>query len=222
MFYKLLYPRPTYLVTCAFNGKSNINTIDWMTPVSVKPPALAIAVGNQTQTLDLISRSKEFVLAVPPDSMKEVVLGCAKTSGKFIDKFEEFGIQTAKAQNVEAPLVAGAISQLECKVLQMMNSGDHTIILGEVVETHFPEEDRNSASPLFNKGNKTYFGFQKEWIELAKKEEKAEERKEEKKDDRKEEKKDEKKEEKKPDEKKEKDEKKADEKKDEKKSEEKK
>lgn len=226
MFHKLMYPRQTYLVTAFFNDKANVSSVDWAAPVSIKPPMLAISVSSRGLTADLITRSKEFVIAIPPEGMKEAVLNCAKTSGKFIDKFDEFGIKAEKAEVVSSPLLSDAMGQIECKVSNIVDCGDHTLFVGEVVEIHLPDEEKSDMAPLFNLGSKRYFGFRKEWLEVSKKEEKSEEKKDEKKaEDKKEEKKaEEKKEDKKAEEKREekKDEKKADEKKAEEKKEEKK
>lgn len=221
LFYRLLYPRMACLVTSSYEGKENVNAVDWAMPASAKPPAVAIAVNKRGLTSDLISASKEFVLAIPPESMKDIVANCAKTSGRFIDKIPEFGIRTEKAEIVKSPLIANAIAQMECQVLQIIDAGDHEVIIGEVVSVHLGADEEKSPPPiLFNKGNKGYFGFQKEWAEgKAAKDEERKEEKNGKAGEKGEEKKtEEKKGEKRPDEKK--DEKKADEKKnDDKKSE---
>jgi flavin reductase (DIM6/NTAB) family NADH-FMN oxidoreductase RutF len=175
LFYRLLYPRLTCLVTSSHEEKSNVNAVDWAMPVSAKPPIVAIAVNKRGLTADLISESKEFVLAVPPESMKDAVANCAKTSGKFIDKFSEFEIRTEKGKFVGAPLLADAISQMECKVIQILDCGDHDLVVGEVVEIHFPDDEKNSPSPLFNRGSKGYFGLPHELLEM--KPQKDEERK---------------------------------------------
>ncbi|GEM_PF-712874 len=218
-FYRLLYPRQTCMVTSSHEGKSNVNVVDWVMPVSIKPPMVAISINKNGLTYDLISESKEFALAILPESMRDTVASCAKSSGKFIDKFEEFSIATMKAQIIKAPLIHGALGQMECRVMQMFDAGEHSVIVGEVVEIHFPDDEKSTQAPLFNRGRGGYFGFQKEWLEMKvpREEERngkpEEEKKADRKEDKSEEKKAEKKDENKTDEKAEKkDEKKTDEK----------
>lgn len=182
LFYRMLYPRQTLLVTSHYDGKSNVNAVDWAMPVSIKPPMVAISINKRGLTADLISASKEFVVAIPPESMKDIVANCAKTSGKLIDKLQEFNIPVSKAKQTDAPLIAGAVSQMECKLVQMFDAGEHEIVVGEVVETYFHDDEKTAPAPVFNKGKGGYFGFQKEWLD-AKPPEKADDKKEEKKPD---------------------------------------
>lgn len=162
MFNDVLYPRQTVLVTGASTEKSNLTAVDWSMPVSEKPPMLAISLHSGSLTLDLISASMEFVVAIPTEKMKEAVILCGTTSGKYIDKFEEAKLTAVKAKRVSAPLVLEAAANLECKVLSYNSAGDHTIILGEVVEAHLPKDEKIEEPLLFNKGGKKLFGLKLE------------------------------------------------------------
>jgi flavin reductase (DIM6/NTAB) family NADH-FMN oxidoreductase RutF len=136
MFHELFYPRQSVLVTASSSEKTNITTVEWITPVSEKPPMVALSLHNASLTLELISTSMEFVVAIPSEKLKDAVLLCGTTSGKYIDKFEETKLTQARAKRVSAPLVHEAIANLECKVLSYNSSGDHTLIVGEVLEIH--------------------------------------------------------------------------------------
>ena len=161
MFNDVLYPRQTLLISAASAEKANLTAVDWSMPVSEKPPIIAISLHSGSLTLDLICSSMEFVVAVPTEKMKDAVLLCGTTSGKYIDKFEEAKLTAVKAKKVSAPLVLEAAANLECRVLSYNAEGDHTIIVGEVVEAHLPEE--NAEEPLlFNKGGKKLFGMKKD------------------------------------------------------------
>lgn len=162
MFHELFYPRQVVLVTASSSEKSNITAVDWIMPVSEKPPMMALALHNTSLTLDLICTSMEFVVAIPSEKMKDAVLLCGTTSGKFIDKFEETRLTQARAAMVSAPLVHEARANLECKVLSYNSAGDHTLILGEVVEIHPPKEESEPDVLLFNKGGKKLFGLKNE------------------------------------------------------------
>ncbi|MCX8197416.1 MAG: flavin reductase family protein [Candidatus Micrarchaeota archaeon] len=162
MFGEIFYPRQVVLVTAATSEKSNVTAVEWFMPVAQKPPILAISLSNSSLTLDLICTSLEFAVAVPTEKMKEQVLLCGMTSGKFIDKFAETKISTMKAKKISAPLIADAAANLECKVRYYSTQGDYTIVLGEVVEAHF---SKSSDEPLlFNKGGKELFGLKKDQL----------------------------------------------------------
>lgn len=160
MFEELLYPREVVLVSAANKEKANIAAVEWITPVSEKPPVLAFSLSNSSLTLDLICTSMEFVVAIPDEHMKDAVLLCGSTTGKYIDKFEEASLTQAKGKKVSAPLILEACANIECKVLSYTNAGDHSLVVGEVVEVHPQKEE---AGPLlFSKGKKRLFGFKPE------------------------------------------------------------
>lgn len=159
MLSDVLYPRQTVLVSAAVPDKANLSAVDYSMPVSEKPPIVAISLHSGSLTLDMICASMEFVIAIPTEKMKDAVLLCGTTSGKYIDKFEEAKLTPVKAKSVSAPLVLEAAANLECKVLSYNAAGDHTLIIGEVVEIHLPKDEKIEEPLLFNRGGKKLFGF---------------------------------------------------------------
>ena len=158
MFLELLYPRQVVLVTAASSEKTNITSVEWVMPICEKPPMLALSLSNSSFTLDLLCTSMEFVVAVPTEKMREAVLLCGSTSGKYIDKFEESKMTQARAKRVSAPLVLEAAMNIECRVLSYASAGDHTLVVGEVLEVHGGKDEKGEAL-LFNRGGKKLFGF---------------------------------------------------------------
>jgi len=158
-FYHLFYPRQTCLLVASYEGKPNVTTVDWHMPVSAKPPMIAIALNNNSHSLELISHSKEFTLAVLPENMKEMAAQIGSTSGRVIDKIDEYKIALEKGRKVETPIIKQNIGAAECKVVQISYAGDHSIIVGEVVDMHYPDEDSETTPCLYNWGSKTFFGL---------------------------------------------------------------
>jgi len=158
MFQELFYPRQALLVTASSSEKTNLSAVEWLMPVSEKPPILAFSLGNNSLTLDLICTSMEFVVAIPGEKLKDAVLLCGTTSGKFIDKFDETKLTQVKAKRVSAPLILEAEANIECKVLSYTSAGDHSIVVGEIIEVHLPKEDAQEPL-LFNRGGKKLFGL---------------------------------------------------------------
>ena len=159
MFGDVLYPRQAVLVSAAAGGKSNLTAVEWITPVSEKPAILAISLHSGSLTLDLLSASMDFVVAIPTEKMRDAVLLCGTTSGKYIDKFDEAHLTQVKSSKVSAPLVKEAAANLECKVLSYSSAGDHALVIGEVVEAHLPKDEKIEEPLLFNKGGKKLFGL---------------------------------------------------------------
>ncbi|MCX8194581.1 MAG: flavin reductase family protein [Candidatus Micrarchaeota archaeon] len=156
-FHDFLYPRQVVLVTAATSEKANVTAAEWVSPVSEKPPAIALSLANSSLTLELMCASMEFVVAIPDERLKDAVLLCGTTSGKIIDKFEEGKLTPVKASRVSAPLVKEAKANLECKVLSYQSVGSHTLVVGEIIEVHGQKEEEEGHSLLFNQGGKRLF-----------------------------------------------------------------
>jgi flavin reductase (DIM6/NTAB) family NADH-FMN oxidoreductase RutF len=142
MIGELFTPRQAVLVTAAAGEKVNITAVEWAMPVGEKPPMLALALNNASLTLELLSTSMEFAVAIPGEKLRDAVMLCGSTSGKFLDKFSEANLTQVKAKKIGAPLVLEAMSNLECRVIALTNAGDHTLVTGEVVEAHLPREGK--------------------------------------------------------------------------------
>jgi len=158
-FHELFYPRQAVLVTASSNEKTNVTAVEWATPVGETPPMVAFSLSTTSLTLDLICTSMEFVVAIPTEKIREAVVLCGSTSGKFIDKFAEGKLTQVRAKKVSAPLVLEAAANMECKVLSCINAGDHVIVVGEIVEIH---PLKGSEPLLFSSGGKKLFGYKQE------------------------------------------------------------
>jgi flavin reductase (DIM6/NTAB) family NADH-FMN oxidoreductase RutF len=155
---ELFYPRQVVLITSSAEGRQNVSTVEWFTPINDDPFMVAFSIKNSSMTFQLISSSLEFLVAIPTEKLKESVSICGMTSGKYINKFEEAKLTPLPAKKVSAPLIKEAYANIEFKVLDYKNVEDHTVFIGEAVEVHYEEEKEELL--LFNDKEKL-FGFKK-------------------------------------------------------------
>ncbi|MFZ5442879.1 MAG: flavin reductase family protein [Myxococcota bacterium] len=131
---KLLNHGPTTLITAAANGRRNVMAAAWVMPLDFEPPKLAVVIAQDTFTRQLIEASGELVVQVPTKKLVDLTWTVGSTSGSEQDKFAAYGIETAAAAKVAAPLVAGCIAWLEAKVIpQPALATDFDLFLVEVV-----------------------------------------------------------------------------------------
>jgi flavin reductase (DIM6/NTAB) family NADH-FMN oxidoreductase RutF len=130
---RLVNHGPTVLASCRHEGRSNLITLAWATPVSISPPMIAIAVAPARFSHDLIADSGEFVVNVPGSALLGAVWICGTRSGRDCDKFLKAGLTEAPGRIVAAPLVAECFGHAECRVVDAPKAGDHTVFVGEVV-----------------------------------------------------------------------------------------
>jgi flavin reductase (DIM6/NTAB) family NADH-FMN oxidoreductase RutF len=136
---RLINHGPVVLVTCG-TIRSNIITIGWSTPVSHRPPLVAISVGTTRYSCGLIEETPEFVINVPSAELLRSVWICGTKSGRDVDKFEEAGLTRAPAQEVSVPLIAECMGWLECRVRNRIELGDHLLFVGEVLHASVRDE----------------------------------------------------------------------------------
>lgn len=130
----LLNPRAAVLITsCDPAGRPNVMTAVWQTPLSHRPPMVGISIAPARYTHGLIAQVGEFVVNVVDEGFDAAVELCGDVSGAQADKFALAGLKTLPAARVRPPLIAGALAHLECRVVQSVTCGDHTLFVGEVL-----------------------------------------------------------------------------------------
>ena len=131
--YLLLNHGPTIMITSAAQGKYNIMSAAWSTALDFAPPKLIIVVDKQSYTQELINDSGEFTVLIPGKNMAKQVLQIGGCSGRDIDKFDQFNLETLPASTVQAPLIKGCLGGLECKLIrEPHNQTTYDLYIGEV------------------------------------------------------------------------------------------
>ena len=132
--YRLLNHGPTVLVSAAHAGRRNVMAAAWAMAVDFEPGKVAVVLDKQTWTRELLEAEGSFVLSVPCAAQVDLVQTVGNTSGRELDKFAAYGIETLAGEQVSAPLIAGCVAWLECRLLpEAHNQQDYDLFLGEVV-----------------------------------------------------------------------------------------
>ncbi len=136
----LLHPYNSCLVTSkGKTGKLNIMTVAWLAPVSAEPPSLVMSIRPERLSHSLILESREFVVNVPSFDLAQQVLFCGRRSGREHDKFKATSLHCQKALRVSAPVINECVGHLECRVSKTVEAGDHSLIIGEIIEAYATE-----------------------------------------------------------------------------------
>lgn len=114
----------------------------WYTRLSYEPPLIGVLLSVKRHTHSLIRQSKEFVVAVPDKGLEKTVRFFGSTHGNEVDKFKETGIATVPATQIKTPLLKDASINLECKLENEIEIGDHVLFVGRVVEAHVDKEKK--------------------------------------------------------------------------------
>jgi flavin reductase (DIM6/NTAB) family NADH-FMN oxidoreductase RutF len=149
------YFQPSRIVLCVLPARGtesgfNVITLSFNMHCSYKPSMMAIAVQDVNQSYDLIRSSSEFVLAVPGESMAQAAMACGVKSVKSVDKVKELGLELIAGQKIAVPGLLRAIANVEMRKRAEIESGDHVLVVGEVLR--FAVNRENRERPLLSIG----------------------------------------------------------------------
>lgn len=136
-----------YVVTVVADGEEHGMTANWATQAAFEPPMVAVAIENTSRTIEMIRDAHHFGLSVLHQDQRELAGRLGRSSDQAPDKLR--GIRTTPAPVTGTPVLADCIGWLECRVISALPAGDHTLVLGEVLEAGVEKGD---AKPLTLQG----------------------------------------------------------------------
>jgi flavin reductase (DIM6/NTAB) family NADH-FMN oxidoreductase RutF len=128
-------PRQVALVTCRHADKDNIITIAWHMPTSFSPNLYAISIGKSRFSHDMISKSGVFCVNFISAEHEDGIRLCGTVSGRDTEKFKESGFDPEECEKIDCPKIKQALGVLECRVASRLETGDHTIFVGEALKS---------------------------------------------------------------------------------------
>jgi flavin reductase (DIM6/NTAB) family NADH-FMN oxidoreductase RutF len=133
---KLVRLFPTFPVVIAVAGegdKANPITLAMAHVFSFEPPMVGIGVNQGRHSYELLKEHPEFVVALPGHSQARETLATGSHSGRDGDKWHKVGLTKVPSKVVTVPSIRECPVNLECKVVQELETGDHVWFVGEVV-----------------------------------------------------------------------------------------
>jgi flavin reductase (DIM6/NTAB) family NADH-FMN oxidoreductase RutF len=130
----LASPYP-YVLATVLDPQDRANAIGlcWWTFTSWEPLRLAIAVGHRRYSHECLDHCGEFVLNFPTAAQARGAWLCGNRSGRHGDKLAATGFSLVPSVAVRPPTLDGVTVAFECRIDGKVESGDHTLYLGQVV-----------------------------------------------------------------------------------------
>jgi flavin reductase (DIM6/NTAB) family NADH-FMN oxidoreductase RutF len=155
-----MIPYGIYVLT-ADDGKGNVGaaTVNWVTQGSFAPPLVVIGVKADSGAHTVVKGTGKFALNMLGKDQKGAAFTFFKPA-----KVEDGKLsgQAFHAGANGAPILDAAIAAIECSVKQIVELGDHHIVVAEVTEAHVMKapERRVDAMILEMKdlGDAVYYG----------------------------------------------------------------
>ena len=139
-FYRVLHPRPAYLIVSGRDDDVNIMAASWVMPISEEPWTVGLALDRETYTYNLVKKYGEFTVNVVTDKYVDLVYYVGHVSKYEVDKIRERNILLSPSKKIDTPHFRDAIGYLECKVDRMIPVGEVDLVIGEVLGAYADEE----------------------------------------------------------------------------------
>ncbi len=132
-------------------GELNGMLADWTMQVSFKPRLVAVSFENDATTLKNVRATQVFTVnilpaasgrqlaaafAQPHDASK--VKGRSEESPRYYDKLR--AVAHHAGEHTGCPVLDDALAYVECRAAQFVEAGDHTLVIGEVLDGDAPGE----------------------------------------------------------------------------------
>jgi len=134
---RLLYPVVPAVVSAESGGRVCAMLAAWWTQLSFQPFLVGVAVAPERFTYRLIVESGVFGLSFLPFSFVDRTPFLGDVSCRFMpDKLERGGFRVTRGGELGAPLIEGAAAALEARLVKVVETGDHDLVVWAVASAY--------------------------------------------------------------------------------------
>jgi flavin reductase (DIM6/NTAB) family NADH-FMN oxidoreductase RutF len=141
------------------DGRVAAATVNWVTQASFAPPLIAVGVKADSTAHEVIKHARAFALNVLGKGQQKAAFAFFKPADLAGDTISGERFRTG---TTGAPLLETTPAYVECKLIDTVERGDHSIFVGEVVGAGVAQlpEGRPDDATLWLKdlGDKTFYG----------------------------------------------------------------
>ncbi|MDZ4159049.1 MAG: flavin reductase family protein [Anaerolineaceae bacterium] len=125
-----------YVVTAQHEGKRGGMTAAWATQTAVNH--ILVCIGKNSATRELILASNAFGFNILTVDQIDLAWRFGRASSREVDKFERLPTHTLETGS---PLLDECAAAFDCRVQEVFDSGNHKLIVGEIVAAERMLED---------------------------------------------------------------------------------
>jgi flavin reductase (DIM6/NTAB) family NADH-FMN oxidoreductase RutF len=120
-------------------GEETAFLASWVMQAGFEPPSLSIAVGQDRAALSFVQEpGSSFVVSVIAESEKGQVGPFAKGIAPAVDALADAPVERTPSG---LAAVEGCLAWMECRTLDHGRSGDHVIVIGEIIDARGGRDD---------------------------------------------------------------------------------
>lgn len=108
--------------------------------VSLEPPLVLVSLRRQARMREVLDTQPLWAVSLLSQSQRHVA-GRFAIPGRVSDRLMFADVPHRHGPVTGAPLVGGALATLECRTHQIVEAGDHSLVIGEVLAANLPSPD---------------------------------------------------------------------------------
>ncbi len=140
-----------YVIGTRTGQTLNAAAVNWVTQASFAPPLLAMGIKRDSDAFAHMKESGVFALSMLESGQKDMAFALFKPTEHDGDKLNGY---TYEAHETGAPVFVDAPAWVEGKVTDIVERGDHAVVVGEVTNAGL----RREAKPLTLAETGVYYG----------------------------------------------------------------
>ncbi len=138
-----MIPYGIYVMTAkGTDGELTAATVNWVTQTAFNPPLIVVGVKTDSGSYAAVKASRQFVLNVLGKGQQGAAFAFFKPA------VAEDGKLSGEPYHGGAnglPILDNAPAALECQVREIVELGDHHIVVAEVIEAHVQRQPEGRA-----------------------------------------------------------------------------
>jgi flavin reductase (DIM6/NTAB) family NADH-FMN oxidoreductase RutF len=113
------------------SGRVAAATVNWVTQTAFEPPLVVVGVKADSGAHAVIKEAGVFALNILSKGQQSLAYGFFKPAER---EGNTIGGQAVRSGSTGAPLLEDAPAYLECRLVETIEKGDHSIFVGEVID----------------------------------------------------------------------------------------
>ena len=156
-----MIPYGIYVMTAkGKDGAIAAATVNWVTQTSFNPPLIVVGTKVDSGALAAVNETRKFALNMLGKGQQGMAFSFFKPAD--VDGHKISGEPYEDGTVTGSPILQSAHASVECNVVEIVEQGDHHIVVGEVVNAHVAKspEGRPDAAILEMKelGDNVFYG----------------------------------------------------------------
>ena len=147
------FPLAVSVVTVGRGGSENALTVSWATPASFDPPMFLVALDRLHYSIDFAKSTRNFAVNLLAEGQERLAGQFARQAMAGEDKLA--GVARREGET-GAPILTDAVAYFDCELTNVVEAGDHYLLLGRVVDAGLLRDAQplvSGASLRYQKSN---------------------------------------------------------------------